>query len=89
MTGDVPFRRARRLFPSDGIERFGAGSEENVMEESLVRQLHRVPGLFRRFELALVLEPGTDYRIEDAGETADGCPLVAIYHRCAESDNAP
>lgn len=55
------------------------------MEERLARELHRIPGLYRRFELALVLEPGTDYRIEDAGETSDGCPLVAVYHCTAGS----
>lgn len=54
------------------------------MQECLSRELHRLPGLYRRFELALVLEPGIDYRIEDAGETADGCPLVAIYRCPAE-----
>ena len=80
MTGDVPFRRRDRHFPFDGIERVGAGSEESAMDDSLAREFHRVPGLFRRFELALVLEPGTDYRLEDAGETADGCALVAVYH---------
>lgn len=88
MTRDVPFRRPDRLFPCDGIEQFGAGTEENVMENGLVHELYRVPGLFRRFELALVLESGTDYRIEDAGETADGYPLVAVYrYPCPAPDH--
>ena len=41
--------------------------------------LRRVPGLFRRWELAQLLEPGEDYHLEDAGVTSDGAPLVAVY----------
>ena len=41
----------------------------------------RVPGLFRRWELAELLEPGVDYRIEDAGETDAGARLIALYRR--------
>ena len=44
------------------------------------RDLRRIPGLFRRWELALILRSGADYRIEDAGETRDGSPLLAVYH---------
>jgi len=44
-------------------------------------ELYRIPGLFRRWELAQVLEPGADYHIEDAGETRDGTRLLAIYRR--------
>lgn len=39
----------------------------------------RVPGLFRRWDLAALLEPGHAYRIEDAGQTEDGAPLLALY----------
>jgi len=48
-------------------------------------ELHRIPGLFRRWELAQVLEPGADYHIEDAGETRDGTSLLAIYCRALPS----
>lgn len=41
----------------------------------------RLPGLFRRWELEQVIEVGTDFYVEDAGRSADGTPLVAIYHR--------
>lgn len=41
--------------------------------------LRRLPGLFRRWELVRVIEPGKDYRIEDAGSADDGTPLFAIY----------
>ena len=42
-------------------------------------ELRRLPGLFRRWELAQVLDAGNDYRIEGAGTTSDGAPLFAIY----------
>jgi hypothetical protein len=41
--------------------------------------LRRLPGLYRRWEVAELLKPGVDYRLEDAGQTIDGTPLVAIY----------
>lgn len=44
--------------------------------------LHRLPGLFRRWELAQIIEAGDDYHIEDAGTASDGTPLYAVYrHR--------
>lgn len=39
----------------------------------------RIPGLFRLWELALVLKPGLGYRVEGAGSTDDGAPLVAVW----------
>ena len=47
--------------------------------------LRRLPGLFRRWEVAELLEPGEDYRLEDAGTTTDGTPLVAVY-RCDQAE---
>ena len=41
----------------------------------------RLPGLFRRWELERVLEPGTDFHIEEAGDASDGTPLFAVYRR--------
>lgn len=46
----------------------------------------RLPGLFRAWELGLILRPGTDYRIEAAGETRDGGPLMAVYRRAGLAD---
>lgn len=40
---------------------------------------HRIPGLFRPWELPSVLTPGVDYRIEPAGLTDDGCRLLAVF----------
>ncbi|HQG03874.1 MAG TPA: hypothetical protein PK838_06080 [Thermoleophilia bacterium] len=41
----------------------------------------RLPGLFRRWELERVIEPGTDFHIEEAGTASDGTPLFAVYRR--------
>ena len=41
--------------------------------------LQRIPGLFRRWEIAQLIEAGEDYRIEDAGTTSDGTTLYSIY----------
>ena len=49
------------------------------------REPHRLPGLFRRWELAQIIEAGDDYHIEDAGTASDGTPLYAVYrHRSDE-----
>lgn len=44
-----------------------------------LHDLRRLPGLFRRWELVQVLEPGRDYHLEAAGRTVDGAELVAVY----------
>jgi len=41
----------------------------------------RLPGLFRRWEIEQVLEDGTEFHVEDAGATADGTRLFAVYRR--------
>ncbi len=49
------------------------------MQHTGDEELVRIPGLYRRWELAQILESGIDYRIEDAGETHDGAALVAVF----------
>ena len=44
----------------------------------------RLPGLFRRWELEQVIEPGEDIRIEEAGSACDGTPLFAVYRKQLE-----
>lgn len=39
----------------------------------------RMPGLFRRWELAQIVEAGKDYHVEDAGSACDGTTLYAVY----------
>ena len=41
--------------------------------------LQRLPGLYRRWEIAELLKTGEDFRIEDAGTTLDGTQLLAVY----------
>ncbi len=49
------------------------------MKQTQEHELRRIPGLYRRWELAEVLEPGVEYRLEDAGETDCGARLIALY----------
>ncbi len=49
------------------------------MKQTQEHELRRIPGLYRRWELAEVLEPGVEYRLEDAGETDCGTKLIALY----------
>lgn len=51
------------------------------MSETTMEPYARVPGLFRRWELEQVVEPGMEFRIEDAGEASDGTALFAVYAR--------
>jgi hypothetical protein len=48
--------------------------------------LKRIPGLFRRWELAEIIESGQFYRIEDAGEAGDGTVLYAVYRSVPMAD---
>lgn len=41
----------------------------------------RLPGLFRRWEIEQVVDPGTDFHLEEAGDASDGTPLFAVYRR--------
>lgn len=41
----------------------------------------RVPGLFTRWELADVVEPGHEYRFLDAGRGPLGMQLIRAYRR--------
>mgnify|MGYP001766252383 CR=1 FL=1 len=44
-----------------------------------IEEMVRIPGLYRRWELAELLKNHRAYRVEDAGSHADGTPLLAIY----------
>lgn len=46
-----------------------------------IEEMERVPGLFRGWELPLILLAGADYRLEAAGALDDGAPLLAVYRR--------
>ena len=41
----------------------------------------RLPGLFHRWELDDVREPGEDYFFDEIRQDENGSPLFAVYHR--------
>ncbi len=43
--------------------------------------LVRLPGLFRRWEIAEVIQPGCEFQVEEAGTASDGTELFAVYRR--------
>lgn len=49
------------------------------MTSTVPCELRRIPGLYRRWELAQVLKSGEDYHLEDAGTTSDGTALIAVF----------
>jgi hypothetical protein len=42
---------------------------------------HRLPGIYRVWDLPTLLEDAGDYRIHFAEPTQDGTPLYAVYAR--------
>ena len=44
-------------------------------------QLVRMPGLFLRWELEPLFEPGADYHIEPAGALMGGSELFAVFQK--------
>ena len=72
-------RHGRAFFPRTGRNGRPGEEERPTMTIPADHQLHRLPGLFRRWELGQVIKTGTDYRIEDAGSASDGTPLFAVY----------
>lgn len=53
------------------------------------KDLTRIPGLYRRWELPEVLCGHLTYRIEKAGAHEDGTPLVAIYADAPDPAGTP
>lgn len=71
------------------IDRLRSASGKRPMNQvtpSLPSELRRLPGVFRRWELAQIIEAGRDYRIEDAGEAGDGTLLFAVYRSVPTTD---
>lgn len=52
-------------------------------------QYRRVPGLFRRWELEHLIEPGFEYFVEEQGEDAGGTTLYALFKREHEEQEVP
>jgi hypothetical protein len=66
-----------RIFAAEPVD----GAQQALMlgEPFADRQLVRMPGLFLRWELAPLFEPGADYHIEPAGALVDGSELFAVF----------
>lgn len=44
-------------------------------------EYRRIPGLFRRWELERIIEPGFEYYVEEHGKDDAGIELYTIYKR--------
>ena len=83
-----PKSRCSTAFPFRLVRMVRPAAKGNLgMHDSSDNQFLRLPGLYRRWELNQVIEPGEDYRIEGAGTAADGTPLYSIY--ATESGQTP
>ncbi len=56
-----------------------SSTDGEARRDELAAEFVRLPGLFRRWEIADVVEAGTDFHLEEAGHAADGTPLFAVY----------
>jgi hypothetical protein len=69
-----------RAFSGAPLE--GAPQQTLMLQDPLAdRRLVRMPGLFVRWELEQLLEPGADYHIEPSGTLMDGSDLFAVFRR--------
>ena len=53
------------------------------------KQYRRVPGLFRRWELEHLIEPGFEYFVEESGKDSGGSALYALFRRKWTEQEAP
>ena len=59
----------------------GADARRVTMPELAPDEFHRLPGLFRHWDLQQLLRGGDDYHVEYASLTEDGTPLFSVYRR--------
>jgi len=50
-----------------------------MQDNDIMRELMRVPGFYRPWELPQLLRLNEAFQIEDAGAHSDGTPLLAVY----------
>ncbi len=55
--------------------------EQDVAAPFAHEEFIRLPGLYRRWELEQVVNPGADFHLEEAGTASDGTQLLAVYRR--------
>jgi hypothetical protein len=61
--------------------------QEDRVPDSTHDAFVRLPGLFRRWEIEQVVDPGADFHLEEAGDASDGTPLFAVYRRERSNPN--
>jgi hypothetical protein len=61
--------------------------QEDRVPDSTHDEFVRLPGLFRRWEIEQVVDPGADFHLEEAGDASDGTPLFAVYRRERSNPN--
>jgi hypothetical protein len=50
-----------------------------MQDDDLKRELYRIPGFYRLWELPQLLRLNEAFQIEDAGTHSDGSQLLAVY----------
>jgi len=55
--------------------------EEMMRRAHDPREYHRLPGLYRRWDLEAILEAGFEFYIEAQGQDSFGTDLFAVYRR--------
>ena len=50
-----------------------------MQDDDLERELHRIPGFYRPWELPQLLRLNEVFLLEDAGQLSDGSQLLAVY----------
>ena len=50
-----------------------------MQDNDLKRELTRIPGFYRPWELPQLLKLNEAFQVEDAGAHSDGSPLLAVY----------
>jgi hypothetical protein len=50
-----------------------------MQDNEFIRELIRIPGFYRPWELPQLLRLNEVFQIEDAGTHSDGSPLLAVY----------
>jgi len=76
----VPIRRPEWLLTSEATAPWGQWMMSMTnLPEPTSNDMTRIPGLYRRWELAELILPGQFYHIEAAGHADDGTPLFAVF----------
>jgi hypothetical protein len=62
-------------------------NQRSLVPEAGREEFHRLPGLFRRWEIEQVIDSRAEFHLESAGSTSDGTTLFALYRRERSNPN--